>query len=182
MCPACDAAFSSPLAIMPSADQIPTKVAHSEVLGANGVIWSGGVDRLSCNSSFALPKLSALPFSGAVASCCDRLRLFVALAAHHHCPGDPGSLVGQRHCRQLWRASFEQPQEPLATRALHCTANDSHRAGKQHLTQIAIACFGYRSQALLSSGRVLPRDKAQPGGHVSSAAEDRWVWYASHQR
>jgi hypothetical protein len=57
MCPACDAAFSSPLAIMPFANRIPDQLLALEVLGRYGVVWSGGVDRLSCISSFALTNL-----------------------------------------------------------------------------------------------------------------------------
>jgi hypothetical protein len=38
MCPACDAALSSPLAIMPSADLVPNQFRALEVRGANGVV------------------------------------------------------------------------------------------------------------------------------------------------
>jgi hypothetical protein len=38
MCSACDAALSSPLAIMPSADLIPNQFRALEVRGANGVV------------------------------------------------------------------------------------------------------------------------------------------------
>src|SRR5579862_7457508 len=123
MCPAFDAALSSPLAIMPSADQPPTNGTHSRcwaLMGSSDPAVSTGFRAVA---PLALSNPKALPFSSAVSTCCDSHRLSIALAAHHHGPDDPGCFIRQRRRCDLGRAPLEQSREPSTTRALHRSAD-----------------------------------------------------------
>ena len=107
-----------PLAIMPSADQVPVKTSHSTML------WPMWVVLITGSTGSALRAVS--PFqplrhavAGAILSNIASLALssqrngfLVALALGHHRPGHARDLVGQRDRRDLGRPALQQLGQP----------------------------------------------------------------------
>jgi len=54
---------------------------------------------------------------------------------------------------------------------LSCISNDSHGAGDQQPSQVAIALLGDAAEPVLAAGRMLLRHQSNPGGKVASRAE-----------
>jgi hypothetical protein len=88
---------------------------------------------------------------------------FVALPCHHQLPGDPGDLVGQRHCNQLGRLALEQIHQPGRSRrtlAEPQLPDDSGRPDYQHTAQDLVP--GTAVPTVIRTG-IIPAQRSRPG-------------------
>jgi hypothetical protein len=99
---------------------------------------------------------------------------FVALPCHHQLPGDPGDLVGQRHCNQLGRLALEQIHQPGRSRrtlAAPQLPDDSRGPGHQHTAQDLVPGARDNPMPHFASGGMILRGQAEPGGKVAGGSE-----------
>ena len=100
-------AAHGPLAIMPSADQVPVKSAHSTMHWPRWVVPIAGSTG-SALRAVRPPNRHITPYPGAISSRrkCDGF--LVTLALGHHGPGHSGNLVGECDSGDLRRAPRQQ--------------------------------------------------------------------------
>ena len=101
------ARYSRPLAIMPSADQVPVKTSHSMMLWPMWVVLIAG----STGTALRAVRLSnryVTPDVRRDSLRRERDRFPVALTPGHHGPRYPGDLVGKRDRRDLGRPPRQQ--------------------------------------------------------------------------
>lgn len=97
--------------------------------------------------------------------------VFIRLACHHHFPGDPGDLVGQRHGHEFRRFALEQLDEPgRGIPAFACShlSKQRSRAHDQCLAQGLVASSRITPVPDLAGCRVISGRQAHPGGKLPS--------------
>src|SRR5262249_10722206 len=96
MCSAFERGSTGPLAIMPSADQVPVNSTHSTMLWPKWVVLIAGStgSALRAVRPFQPSRHAGCPTRSHSRRECDGL--LVALAPGHHCPCHPGHFVGER--------------------------------------------------------------------------------------
>src|SRR5262249_11027572 len=115
---------------------------------------------------------SSCPRQLVYSRCLQQLRFFVPFAANHDRPSHPCDLVGECNRRHLYRSAIHYSCEPSSFGAmLSRIANDSHSAGDEEPSQIAIALLGYAAEPFLAAGRVLLGHQTNPGGESAPRAE-----------
>ena len=103
---------------------------------------------------------------------------------HEQCPYDPCVLVGERYGGNVRVAPTDQANQPL-TRAAKPPLRlqkDCASTVDQQCSEVCIAPLADSEKALFAAGRILPWNKAEPRGKLSTVPERRRVSYARHQR
>ncbi|NEI67891.1 hypothetical protein GR243_40305, partial [Rhizobium leguminosarum] len=97
----------------------PIPAVHGVVRGQRKdlVQWLFQEYRISVDETTIGRELKALGFAKLSARPRHYGIALVSLAGHHHFPGDPGDLVGQRHSREFWGLALEQLDEARAKRS-----------------------------------------------------------------
>src|ERR1035441_4859913 len=141
-----------PLAIMPSADQVPVISTHSTMR------WHKWVVLIAGSTGSALR--AVCPFQPSHHAGCptrSRLRrkydgLLVALASNHHGPDHSRDLVGKRDGGDLRRPPREQCREPGPTLGAVDLgiADDGQRTGHEQAAQIAVTLFADTAEPVLA--------------------------------
>src|SRR3981189_808223 len=100
-----------PLAIMPSADQVPVKSTHSRMRWHKWVVLTAGSTG-SALRAVRPPNLHITPVARRDLVMPPRAGLPVTLAPGHHRPGHSGELIGERDGSALGRPPRQQRREP----------------------------------------------------------------------
>ena len=82
----------------------------------------------------------------------------ISLAGHHHFPGDPCDLVGQRDCREFCRLALEQLDEPGRSVPASSRSHLSKQRGRTHdqcFAQYLIAGSRNDTEPDLTSSRMI---------------------------
>src|SRR4051794_12917990 len=159
-----------PLAIMPSADQVPVKRPHSTMHWHMWVVLIAG----STGSALRAVRSSNLHITpDARRNLVLRRKrdgLPVTLALSHHGPGHSGKLVGKRDGGDLGRSPGQQCREPGAVFGAVDLgiADDGERTGHEQAAQIAVTLFADAAEPVLAPARVLRRNEPDPGREVAS--------------
>src|SRR5262249_54075199 len=164
-----------PLAIMLCADRVPIVNTHFK----DAMTQTGSPDPrndLVCITS-------SCPRQLVYSRCQQRLWFCVSLTTNHDCPGHPCDLVGECNCRHLCRSAIDYSGEPRSFGAVRSrVANDSHGAGDEEPSQIAIALLGDAAEPLLAAGGVRGGHQADPSRQTAPRADlSKGQWRRSGQ-
>src|ERR1017187_5378964 len=141
MCSAFKVRHTRPLAIMPSADQVPVKSTHSTMRWHMWVVLIAGStgSALRAVRPFQPPHHAGYPARSRLRR--KRGGFPVTLAPGHHGPDHPRNLIGERDCSDLDWPPRQQCREPgpMLDAIDLGIADDGQRAGHEQAAQIAIA-------------------------------------------
>src|SRR5665811_411961 len=141
-----------PLAIMPSADQVPVKSTHSTMRWHKWVVLIAGStgSALRAVRPFQPSHHAGCPARSRL--CRKRNGLLVALASNHHGPDHSRDLVGKRDGGDLRRPPREQCRKPGPTLGAVDLgiADDGERTGHEQAAQIAVTLFADTAEPVLA--------------------------------
>lgn len=142
MCSACSRSTAWLLAQMKSAGWLPNHVIALEALFPP---WASPTPDLTVRHHYkAAPTHASRVYQAIGISLCGD---GVDHLPRHHGRGNPGCLVGERHCRDL---ALEQARHPgLASRILARHSHDSSGANGQEPAKISVSLLGCSAQPLL---------------------------------
>src|SRR5262249_54497100 len=170
MCSAFERGSTGPLAIMPSADQVPVKSSHSTMLWPKWVVLITGIDRIWVTCCQSFPAFTSRRYRrdlvrSRLALASQRDGFPVALALGHHRPGHARNLVGERDRGHLRRPPFQQLGKPWSMLAAVDFRVSDHRkrASAEQRAQVSITLFGDIAEPLPASTGVLLRYEPNPG-------------------
>src|SRR5450432_4104625 len=155
---------------MPSADQVPTKLPHSDDAMAQVGCPDRRIDRLCITCCSPSQPSHHAGYSARSRLPRKRDGFLVSLASDHHGPDHSRDLVGQRDSSNLRRPPRQQGCEPgpmFGAMDLGIT-DDGERAGHEQAAQIAVTLLAYIAEPVLASTRVLFRHEPNPGREVPS--------------
>src|ERR1700758_5099059 len=153
-----------PLAIVPSADQVPVKSPHSTMHWHMWVVLIAG-SAGSALRAVRPPNLHIAPDLGAISSRRKRDGFLIALTLGHHGPRPSCTLVGERDRSDLGGPPRQQSREPgpMFGAVDLGIADDGQRARREQAAQIAIALFADTAELVFAPARVLLRHEPDPG-------------------
>src|SRR5262249_22242621 len=176
------ARHTRPLAIMPSADQVPVKSPHSRCTGTSGL--SRSPDRpalhyvLSALPTFTSRQMPARSWSRRKCG-----GFLVAITLDHHGPCYSCDLVGERDRGDLGRPPRQQCRKPgpmFGAMDLGI-ADHRQRASGEQAAQIAITLFADTAELVLAPARVLLRHEPDPGRKIPPGSESLRISDAGDQ-
>src|ERR1700730_13194265 len=161
--------LTCPLAIMPSADQVPVKSTHSRMRWHKWVVLTAG----STGSALRAVRPPNLHITPDV-----RRDLVRPLTRPGSCTARPwpswptpfGRVYCKRDRRNLGWSPRQQCRKPwpmFAAVGLGI-ADDRERAGHKQAAEITIALFADNAEPVLAPARMLLRHQANPGGEVTA--------------
>ena len=177
------ARFTRPLAIMPSADQVPVNCTHSTMRWQKWVVLIAGStgSALRAVRPFQPSHHAGCPTRSLSRRQCDGF--LIALAPGHHRPHHSGDLVGERDGCDLRRPTRQQCRKPgpvLGAMDFRI-ADHGERAGREQAAQIAIALLADAAKLFFTPARVLLRYQPNPGREVTPRSECLWISNARDQ-
>src|ERR1035437_3493428 len=141
-----------PLAIMPSADQVPVISTHSTMRWHKWVVLIAGSagSALRAVRPFQPSHHAGCPTRSRLRRKCDGL--LVALASNHHGADHSRNLVGKRDGGDLRRPPSQQCREPGPTLGAMDLgiADDGERTGHEQAAQIAVTLFADTAEPVLA--------------------------------
>src|SRR5262249_24039044 len=183
MCSAFERGSTGPLAIMPSADQVPVSCTHSTMRWRKWVVLIAGStgSALRAVRPFQPSHHAGCPTRFPSRRECDGF--LIALLPGHHRPHHPGNLVGERDGSDLGGPTRQQGGKPgsmLGAMDLRI-ADHGKRAGREQAAQIAIALLADAAKLFFTPTRVLLRYQPNPGREVTPRPESLGVSNARDQ-
>ena len=150
---------------MSSADQVPTKLPHSDDAMAQMGCPDRRIDRLciTCCSPSQPSHHASRPARSRLSR--KRDGFLISLASGHHGPDHSRDLVGERDGRNLGRPPHQQGCKPGPMfGAMDLGVTDYRkRAGHKQAAQIAVTLFAYTAEPVLASTRVpIQAEKLRP--------------------
>src|SRR5664280_2543276 len=163
------ARHTGPLAIMPSADQVPVKSTHSTMRWHKWVVLIAGSTGSALRAVRPFQPSHHAGYLARFRLRRKRDRFLVTLASGHHGPDHPRNLIGERDCSDLdWppRQQCHEPGPMLDAMDLG-VADDGQCPGHEQAAQIAVTLLADMAEPVLAPARVLFRHEPDPGREVA---------------